>query len=256
MKLRILSLALLAAALPLLAPPSLHADRLSDLRATLERLRGDSPVKAQIAVRRVRKADDDEEKKAGQTIEEVTVTAEHGAQGLQLTWGPQLLAAARKAARQKAANPDAPVAQGADLAVLDAEEAFDLLDAAEPLLLDLDRAVLAEDKVEPRGGKPTRVLVVTPHDGLSTSDRKALKSREDVLKIWLDDDGVPVALDRNTKLKFSKFLISFSFSRHLVSTFTVVGDRLVAVSTSEESSGAGFGQSEDTRQTTKVTLLP
>lgn len=247
-------LVFLVSALALLAAPPLRADRLTDLRATLEKLRGESPVKAQIVVRTVRKNGDKEE--AEQATQETTVVAEQGAQGLRLTWAPQLLAEARKAAWQKAANPDAKTTQGADLAVLDAEQAVELLDAADSLLLVLQRAVLAEDKVEPRGGKPTRVLIVKPHDGLSTSDRKALKSREDILKIWLDDKGVPVALDRSTKLKFSKLLISFSFSRHLTRTFAVAGDHLVAVSSSEESGGSGLGQSEETRETARVTLLP
>lgn len=251
MKLRIL--VVLAAALPLLTAPPLHADRLTDLRATLEKLRGDSPVKAQISVRSVRKNGDEKEK--GQTTQEVTVVAEQGPQGLRLTWSPQLLAEARKAARQKVANPDAPVTQGVGLGVLDAEQAADLLDAADALLLSLDRAVLAEDKMEPRGGKPTRVLVIKPHDGLSTDDRKALKSREDTLKIWLDDGGIPVALDRRSNLKFSKFMISFSFSRHQTATFAVTGDRLVTLSANEESSGSGLGQSEDTNETVRVKLL-
>ncbi len=252
MKLRVL--VLLASVLPLLAAPAAHADRLTDLRATLEKLRGDSPVKAQIAVRSVRRNGDDKE--TGQATQEVTVIAEHGPQGLRLTWSPQLLAEARKAARQKVANPDAPVTQGVDLAVLDAEQAVELLDTADSLLLSLDRAVLAEDRVEPRGGKPTRVLVIKPHDGLSASDRKAVKSREDTLKIWLDDNGIPVALDRSFKIKFSKLMISINVSGHQTATFAVSGDRLVTLSASEESSGSGLGQSEKTHETARVKLLP
>jgi hypothetical protein len=252
MKIRVL--AFLASAVALLAAPPVHADRLTDLRATLEKLRGDSPVKAQIVVRSVRKNGD--EKETEKATQEVTVIAEQGAQGLRLAWSPQMLAEARKAARQKVANPDAPATQGVSLTILDAGQAVDLLDAADALLLDLDRATLVEDKVEPRGGKPTRLLVIKPQDGLSTSDRKSLKSREDVLKIWLDDNGVPVAMDRVAKLKFSKLLISISVSLHRTRTFTVAGDHLVALSSSEESGGSGLGQSEVTHQTAKVTLLP
>jgi hypothetical protein len=252
MKLRVL--VLLALVLPLLAAPPASADRLTDLRATLEKLRGDSPVRAQITVRSVRKNGD--EKETGQATQEATLVADHGPQGLRLTWAPQLLAEARKAARQRAANPDAKTSQGVDLSILDAEQAVDLLDAADALLLALDRAALAEDKVEPRGGKPTRVLVIKPHDGLSTEDRKALKSREDTLKIWLGDDGVPVALDRNSKLKFSKFMISISMHRHQTATFAVSGDRLVTVAATEQSGGSGLGQSEETHETVRVKLLP
>jgi hypothetical protein len=123
-------------------------------------------------------------------------------------------------------------------------------------LLDLDRAVLAEDKMEPRGGKPTRVLIIKPHDGLSASDRKAVKSREDTLKIWLDDNGIPIALDRAYKIKFSKLLISINMSAHQTATFAVTGDRLVVISSNENTAGSGLGQSEESHKTARVKLLP
>jgi len=244
----------LLAALPLLAPTPLHADRLADLRATLQRLKADAPVKAQIAVRNTRKNGDEDEQKVH--AEEATVVAEQGPQGLKLTWPAQLVDEARKAAWQRAANPEATTSRGAGLSVLDAGDAVALLDAAEPLLLEIDRATLVEDKVEPRGGKPTRVLVVKPRDGFSAAERKSLKSREDVLKIWLDDAGNPVALDRQTRLKYSKLLISFSVNAHATRTYAVVGDRLIATTASDESSGAGLGQSGESHKISRVTVLP
>jgi hypothetical protein len=246
--------ALLAVALPLCAASPSHADRLADLRATLEKLKGEAPIRAQIAARSTQKSDDEDG--TGKDTQEVTVLAEQGPQGLRLTWSPQLLAEALKAARQRAANPDAPTRQGVNLSLIDAGQAAGLLDAAEFLLIDLDRAVLSEDKVEPRGGKPTRLLVIKPHDGLSTSDRKSLKSREDILKIWLDDSGFPVALDRVTKIKFSKMLISISIHSHRTRTFAVAGDHLVVMSSTEDSGGSGLGQSQENHNTTRVTLLP
>lgn len=247
-------LVFLAVALLLCGASPSRADRLSDLRATLEKLKGESPIRAQIVVRSTQKSDDEDG--SGKDTQEVTAVAEQGPQGLRLTWSPQLLAEARKAARQRMANPDAPATQGVNLSLIDANQAADLLDAAESLLLSLDRAVLAEDKVESRGGKPTRLLVIKPHDGLSASDRKSLKNREDILKIWLGDNGFPVALDRVTKLKFSKMLISISIQSHRVRTFAVAGDHLVVTSWTEDSGGSGLGQSQETHRTTRVTLLP
>jgi hypothetical protein len=242
------------AVLPLLAAPPLHADRLTDLRATLQKLKGDAPVRAQIAVRDTRKGGDEDEQKIDS--EEATVLAEQGPQGLKLTWSPQLIEEARKASWQRAANPEATTSRGAGLSVLDAGQAVALLDAADPLLLEIDRATLVEDKVEPRGGKPTRVLVLKPREGFSAAQRKSLKSREDVLKIWLDDAGIPVALDRQVQLKYSKLLISFRVSTHATRTYAVVGDHLIATAASDESSGAGLGQSGENHKLSRVTVLP
>lgn len=243
----------LLAALPLLAAP-LHADRLADLRAVLQRLQGNAPVKAQITVRNTRKGGDEDEQKINS--EEGTVVAEQGPQGLRLSWSAQLVEEARKAAWQRAANPEATTSRGAGLSVLGADEAAALLDAADPLLLEIDRATLLEDKVEPRGGKPTRVLVLKPRESFSAAERKSLKSREDVLKIWLDDAGLPVALDRQVHLKFSKLLISFRVSTHATRTYAVTADHLIATTASDESTGAGLGQSGESHKISRVTLLP
>lgn len=235
----------------LLASPA-HADRLTDLRATLARLKGETPVKAQLAVRSVEKNSGDGDAKT--STGEATVAAELGREGLRLSWPAQQVAEAKKAVRQKAANPDAKDGKGVELDAIDAADVLAYLDAAEPLALALEGATLAEDKVEARAGKPTRVLVIKPKDGLSASDRKALKSREDVLRVWLDEAGIPVAADRVTRLKFSKLLISFSVSLRESRTYAKVGDRLVVTSATEESSGAGLGQSGESKKTVRVTV--
>lgn len=248
------TLAPLAALVALLASAApLHADRLTDLRATLARLKAETPVKAQLAVRSVEKNSGDDEAKT--STGEATVIAEHGREGLRLSWPAQQVAEARKAARQKAANPDAKEEKGVELGAIDADDALKYLDAAEPLALALEGATLAEDKVEARAGKPTRVLVVKPRDGLSASDRKSLKSREDVLKVWLDEAGNPIAADRSTKLKFSKLLIAITISVRESRAFARVGDRLLVTSAIEESSGSGLGQTGETRKTVRVTVL-
>ncbi|HEX4963651.1 MAG TPA: hypothetical protein VF173_22690 [Thermoanaerobaculia bacterium] len=231
-----------------------HADPLSDLRASLQKLAGEQPVKAQIVVKNTVKNHDEDQ--AQQRVEEGTVVAEDGPQGLRLSWAPQQIHEARKAEWQKAANPDAPVQHGSSLSVLGAKDAADLLDYAEPLRLLLEGAALVDNKVEPRNGKAGRLLVLRPRDGLTASDKKSLKDREDVLKVWLDETGLPVTLDRSVKLKFSKFFISFAVTVHEARTFTRLGDRLLVTQWNEESSGAGMGQGGESRKVIRVTPMP
>jgi len=242
---------LLATALLLLASPAVRADALGDLRANLRKLESGQPVRAQIAVKRIGSSSDGDD--AHQSVQEGTVLAESGPQGLRLTWTPQQIREDRQADWRKAASPSSQTERGGGLDLLDAKQAAELLDQAEPLRLAIEGAVLLEDRIEPRNGKPARVLVLRPRDELTPNERKSLRHRDDVLKIWLDAEGLPTASERTADLKFSKLLISFRVGIHQVQAFARLGGRLVVTSASEESSGSGLGQSGESRRLVRVT---
>ena len=235
----------LAAAGPLLADP------LGDLRAVLRKAENGPPIRAQIAIVSVRKSSDEGD--GQRTTEEGSVLAEHDAAGLRLSWTAQQIRTDRQAEWRRAATPDAPEHKDGGLDLLDAKKATELLDPAEVLRLEIEGAKLTADKSEPRNGRPTRVLIVEPRDGLNARERKSLKSRDDVLKIWLDPSGLPVATERTAKLKFSKFLITFEVDLHETRTLARAGGRLYVSSSVEVSSGSGLGQSGETQKTFRVT---
>lgn len=229
----------------------LHADPLADLRAILRKGEHGPPIRAQIGIVSVRKSSDEGD--GQRTTEEGNVLAEHDAAGLRLIWTVQQIRADRQAEWRRAATPDAPERKDGGLGLLDAKKATELLDPAEVLRLEIEGARLKADKTEPRNGRPTRVLVLEPRDGLNARERKSLKSRDDVLKIWLDSSGLPVATERIAKLKFSKFLITFEVDLHETRTLARTGGRLYVSSAVEVSSGSGLGQSGETRKTIRVT---
>jgi hypothetical protein len=90
---------------------------------------------------------------------------------------------------------------------------------------------------------------------LNEEERKALKSSEAIEKLWLDTDGIAVAMDRHIEARFSKFLIGFKIHEHETREFQRAGGRLVTISSTKENSGSGFGRSEETHTTIAVTLL-
>jgi len=237
----------------LLAPLPAAADPLADLRAALQRPAAETPVRARIEVRVTQTQSGDGATR--QTVKDATITAEEGPQGLRLGWPAQALADARKAARQRAANPDAKVQDGG-LAELDAETAADLLSYAELLLLLLDGATLVEEKNDVRQGRPARLVVFHPAARMDADDRKMLKSREDTVRLWLDPDGTPLELDRTVELKFSKFFITFSVTNKEARTFARAGNRLIVAAETTEGGGSGLGQSGGQKRQVKVTLLP
>jgi hypothetical protein len=238
----------------LLTPTLLFADGLTDVRAVLQKLQSDQSIRARVEIKTRRSGGESNKQKQSEGVSSVIV--ESGLDGLKLSWSPDQIKQSRKAVWAETANPDAPKSDIATLRALEAGQALNLLDAADPLRRGLERARLLEDKADTYKGKPARLLVIRIDLGLDEEGRKALKSSEAIEKLWLDGDGVPVAMDRNIDAKFSKFLIGYKVHEHETREFQRAAGRLVATSVTKESSGSGLGHSEESHSTTNVTLLP
>jgi hypothetical protein len=234
-------------------PTLLVADGLTDVRATLQKLQSDQPLRARVEIKTRQSGGESDKQKQSQAIS--TVIVESGPQGLTLSWSPDQIKQSRKAAWAERANPDAPKTDLATLKALAAGDALNLLDAADPLRRGLEKAVLQEDKRDNYQGKPARLLIVKVDLGLDEEERKALKSSDAILKLWLDWEGVPLAMERDIQAKFSKFLIGFRVHEHETREFQRAGGRLVVTRASKDSSGSGLGHSDEIHTATTVTLL-
>jgi hypothetical protein len=237
----------------LFAPTLLFADGLTDVRATLQKLQSDQPLRARVEIKTRHSGGESNKQKQSEGVS--TVIVENGADGLRLSWSPDQIRQSRKAAWAEIANPDAPKSDLAMLKALEAGQALNLLDAADPLRRGLERAVLLEDKPDTYKGKRARLLVLKIDLGLDEEERKALRSSDAIEKLWLDADGIPIAMDRNIDARFSKFLIGYKLHEHETREFQRAAGRLVAISITKESSGAGLGHSEEVHTAITVTLL-
>jgi hypothetical protein len=238
----------------LIAPTLLCADGLSDVRATLQKLQSDQALRARVEIKTRRSGGESAKQKQSESISSVIV--EEGLDGLKMGWSADQIKASRKAAWTEVINPDAPKSDLATLKALEPAQALNLLDAADALRRALEKSELREDKRENYQTKPARVLVFRIELGLDEEERKALKSSETYLKLWLDDDGVPLAMERDVQAKFSKFLIGFRIHEHDTRTYQRAGGRLVVTRATHDTSGAGLGHTEEAHITTNVTLLP
>ena len=237
----------------LLAPTLLLADGLSDVRATLQKLQSDQPLRARVEIKSHHSGG--ESSKQRQFGGDSLVTVENGGDGLKLSWSGDEVRQSRKAAWAEVANPDAAKSDLGTLKALDAAQALNLLDAADSLRRGLERATLLEDKSDTHKGKPVRLLVLRIDLGLDEEGRKALKSSDAIEKLWLDSDGIPVAMDRNVEARFSKFLIGYKIHEHESREFQHSAGRLVAMNVTKENSGSGLGHSDESHTTITVTLL-
>jgi hypothetical protein len=237
----------------LTVPTLLFADGLTDVRATLQKLQSDQPLRARVEIKTRHSGGESNKQKQSEGVSSLIV--ESGGEGLKLSWSPDQIRQSRKAAWAETANPDAQKSDIATLKALEAGQALNLLDAADPLRRGLEKATLLEDKSDTHKGKPARLLVIRIDLGLDEEGRKALKSSEAIEKLWLDGDGIPVAMDRNIEARFSKFLIGFKVHEHETREYQRAAGRLVATSATRDSSGSGLGHSDESHTSMTVTLL-
>ena len=248
-----ISLRTLIAFIFLAAPFLAHGDGLGDLRATLQGLQSEQTLRARVEVTTRRSGGESGNPK--QTVGDSSVLVECGGQGLRMSWSAEQIRQSRQAAAEKRAHPDAARASVATLTVLEANEALDLLDAAEPLRRTLEGATLVEDKADPYKGQPARRLLLKLDLRMEEEGRKALKESEATLKLWLDGKGQPLGMERDLRLRFSKFFLSYRVQDKEAREFQIAGGRLVVTRSQHDNYGNGLGHTEESHLTTKATLL-
>jgi len=129
----------------LVAPSLLFADGLTDLRAALQKLQSDQTIRARVEIKTRHSGGESNKQKQSDGVTSVIV--ESGAEGLKMSWSPEQIRQSRKAAWAEIANPDAQKSDIAMLRALEAGQALNLLDAADPLRRGLERA--SSSKINP-----------------------------------------------------------------------------------------------------------
>jgi hypothetical protein len=238
---------LLAAAL---AAGGARANPVEELRNRLAGFSSSEQIAMRADVRSNGRSGEGKEQKPRQT--QAVVLIEDGPLGLKLGWTSKQVQAAREEGRLRAVNAEAETPNLDALTAIDARQAAQLLDYASALHQQLTGAELLEDKQDTWQGRPARLLRIKPALALGKDEKKAIKSIESEMRVWLDADGVPLAVERKYRLKGSRFLISFEAGESSSVTLGRVKSRLVATSSSRESEGSGMGYSSQER--TVITL--
>jgi hypothetical protein len=240
----------LIAALFLLAPLSVRADALTDLRATLTQLVAASPAHGAFEVTST-SANSDE----GQAFQgKASVEFEISEAGLRILYPKATLLQADQEARAEAVDPDRQTPARSGMSRIRALDLAELLDGAAMLRVELLNAQLVDSKTTSYGGKAARLVTLRLSPKLSKGSSKRVKKIDGTLSIWLADDGIPIVAERTLSLKASFMLISFEHNQKDDWTFTRAGNRLVATHHEETQKTDGFGQ-HDTSQVVHVVRL-
>jgi hypothetical protein len=108
---------------------------------------------------------------------------------------------------------------------------------------DLEKAIFKSEEQVTYEGKPARLLHLTiPLDKLPAEERRNLKKYKANLKIWIDENGIPLASSSKGKGSGRVMLvIGFEFHFDVSKTYSRIGNRLLTTTLHLTSGGGGAG---------------
>ena len=118
-------------------------------------------------------------------------------------------------------------------------EAGDLIDPAGMMEALLSEATLVSDERVEWQGTPARLLVIRPFAALAKETRENNPERFAIdVKVWLDESGVPLAMERGAELRLGPAL---SVTEIQSFTFQQVSGRLLVAEARNTWTGTGLG---------------
>ena len=226
------------------ACPAFAADPLTDLRSALAQLGATTAIRGSLDLTSV-ESTEDEKPQNGKAV----VGFEADAAGLRITYPRAALTQADQEAREEAADPERPMPTRNGVRRLRPLHVAELLNAASALSVMLESSTFAGARPAVYQGKPARLLTFKFTPKMSKAQAKRVKKFEGTVSLWIGDDGVPLAAERNAYTKASFFLISFESDRKETWTYAHIADRLVAVRYQESVKSDGAGQHNSSQLT-------
>lgn len=232
----------------------LRGDSRSDLQHTLVTLKGTRPVQASVLIEITRKS---EGRFANNSLHgSASAEASVDASGLTVRVGLQSLqrAVAEDAARDVDPNRTTPTRSSLEeLSPVTLSEAFNF---ADPLRRLVGLATTAVESRVSFNGKPARLLVMSIATRIPKEARTVwnVHFSEDQLRVWVADDGTPLAAERTRKGTAGFMFLRGEMRSRDHWTFARVDDRLIVTRHEVTFTGSGLGQRSDGRTVTIITL--
>ncbi len=229
-----------------------RADGLTDLRASLAKLDGNSAIAAQLSMQKSSKNGDSDEPKSSSAQASVNASSNNGA--LQISYDAATLGKVEAEANKRSGDTEAVTPLADLLRDITPTQVNAMLSYAGSLTRKLEQATLNEDKADTLDGKPARLLVFQVPLNASAKDKASMKEYTGSLKVWLDDAGVPLAIDQEQVFSGRRMLISFKGSSSESASLQKRGERLVVVKQKRGQTFSGFGQMSDSTTTTSLAV--
>lgn len=221
-----------------------EGNELDAVRTALADLKATEAVQASLSISRWERVTGEKAKEASAGA---TFFIAASKSGVSLTASEALLAPREQ---KKDGPPDVlgNIVGGADLA-----QASRWLNQARPLLKQLENAELIEDKETTLGDVPARALKLK----LKTerhSDSGAEATIERTLTLWVDSQHLPLASQITENGSGGFLVVRFESKQSSERKFARVGDRLLLVEETGDSSTTSMGKTFQSKQTAKLTV--
>jgi hypothetical protein len=228
-----------------------QADALTDVRATLQKLSSDAPIKGTLDVRseHLDQEENDDHVPPGHLRMHIEANG-----GLSIHLDPDLLQLIEQEQKAHDADANKPTPDTDLLRIADAMAIGHLTSAAPALLQLLEGATGPEVAAAELDGAPVQQLTVQIPLLANKKYRAYAYGYKGSLVLWLDAQGVPLASQQNFHAKFCKFFFCLTVDQHHDTKLKVVNGRLVAVSAVDELQQSGLGQGSHTKQTFALQL--
>ncbi|MYM65334.1 hypothetical protein GTP45_00620 [Pseudoduganella sp. FT55W] len=239
-----------------IAANAAHADGAADLKAALERLQEQAPLKATLDASVWRK--EGEGKEAEEVNGQASVGIEDGARGMQLSYSREMLARLDAEAVAQARNPNAKTPTLTASRDFSPNELRPMVAAAAVLAQHLEKAVFKSEKVDSFQGKPARMLTYAQGmDVISDRQRKYVKDFEGNIFVWIGADGTPLGSRLVQNFSGRAFLVvSFSGKTEEQSVYSVAGKRLITTRLESRGNNAGAGEKSEFKTVKTLQLVP
>lgn len=233
---------------------SLFADTVTDVRNAVSSLHATSPARATFSLQRFRKAEG--RFANNQSNGGISVEVANDANGLQLTFSPELLEQARREALAREADPKAPTPSRSAISEVDATAVAESLDFRATLLRLLSIGKTQSEARVMWHGVPARLVVMTltPKMPKEATSIWHVNFSEDRLNLWIGNDNVPLAAERVQKGSAGFMFLKGQMSSRQSWTFARVADRLIVARYENAFAGSGFGQRGEGHTVQTLTL--
>lgn len=222
----------------LLAATSTNADTLGDVRSAVKRLTAKQPVRATLTIQQ--RVASNGKFSNDKSTRLASAEVAHDAAGVSIVIPQGLL---DQVTYERQPNPRNDVQDAIN--TFQPDIVIQALNYRDAFLAMLDGAVVKEDKRVPFRGKTARLVVLM----LKEKDEKKADSiqvgsvdRNDILSLWVDDQGLPLAAERRLKATAGFMFLKGTFSSQVSYQFAVANDRLLLARVESSDAGSGLGQ--------------
>lgn len=240
MKCRLRLLVPLLTSLLLAAFPA-AGDRLSDLRAVLQRYPAKAPFAVSASIQVNGESEDVAASRGGSTNFEV----EFGRDGMLLRVPPSALGAAESEAESKKRNPESLTPTRTAMVALTVFDIIDATDIASMLLNEFEGATLIQETQTTSGGKAATLLRFKVKPALAGTRSRFVNEPKIELRVWVSSDSVPVAAERDSDYSASILFIKAANVRKERWEIAVSGDRLYASHVDQSNQASAVGKRVD-----------